>query len=69
MNDVALFNRTYAWDHSAGTLWLNEAGGRAARWDGTSYRVDEPERSGLIGASTPAVFEDMAQRLSVIEAS
>lgn len=66
VNDVALFNRTHAWDHAAGCLWLNEAGGRAARADGTPYRVDQPERSGLIGAASPLVFEEMAQRLAAL---
>jgi len=63
-NDVALFQRTYAWDHAAGALWLNEAGGKAARIDGSTYRVDEVERTGLVAASSPAIFEDMAARLA-----
>lgn len=65
-NDVALFNRTLAWDHAAGALWLNEAGGRAARTDGSAYRVDEPGRTGLIGAASPALFEALAERLARI---
>jgi len=69
VNDVSLFNRTLAWDHAAGTLWLNEAGGRAARFDGTPYRVDQPERTGLIGAASPAVFEEVAARLAALPAA
>jgi len=65
-NDVALFERTNAWDHAAGALWLNEAGGKAARPDGSTYRVDEIERRGLIAASDAAIFEDMAARLAAI---
>jgi hypothetical protein len=53
VNDVSIFERTLAWDHAAGVLFLNEAGGKAARFDGTPYRVDE-DRKGLIGASSPA---------------
>jgi fructose-1,6-bisphosphatase/inositol monophosphatase family enzyme len=68
VNDVSLFNRTLAWDHAAGTLWLNEAGGRSARFDGSPYRVDHPERTGLIGAASPALFEDIANRMATLSA-
>jgi fructose-1,6-bisphosphatase/inositol monophosphatase family enzyme len=59
-NDVSLFERTLAWDHAAGALWLNEAGGKAARPDGSQYRVDEPDRSGLIGAASPLLWDQIA---------
>ena len=65
-NDVSIFERTLAWDHAAGTLWLNEAGGKAARPDGSAYRVDEWDRKGLIGAATPALWDNMAERLSAL---
>lgn len=66
VNDVSIFERTLAWDHAAGVLWLNEAGGKAARMDGSPYRVDEWARKGLIGAASPAIWEDMAERLAVL---
>ena len=59
-NDVSIFERTLAWDHAAGSLWLNEAGGKVARPDGSPYRVDEWERRGLIGAASPALWHAMA---------
>ena len=62
-NDVSLFNRTLPWDHAAGVLWLNEAGGKAARPDGSAYRVDEWDRPGLIGAASPALWDEMAARI------
>ncbi len=62
-NDVAIVERTYAWDHAAGALLLNEAGGRAARPDGSAYRVDEPDRKGLIAASSPALWDELAARI------
>ena len=37
-NDVAFFGRTLPWDHAAGALLLNEAGGKAARPDGRPFR-------------------------------
>ena len=66
-NDVSIFERTLAWDHAAGVLWLNEAGGKAARLDGSPYRVNEHGRTGLIGAASPELFDDLAQRLVVLE--
>ncbi len=67
-NDVSIFERTLAWDHAAGVLWLNEAGGKAARLDGSAYRVDEWNRKGLVGAASPAMWEDMVERLNALEA-
>lgn len=63
-NDLSIFQRTLPWDHAAGVLWLNEAGGMAARPDGSPYRVDEYARPGLIGAASPALWDDLAARLS-----
>ena len=66
-NDVSIFERTLAWDHAAGALWLNEAGGRCARPNGDPYRVDEKGRTGLIGASSPELFDDLAERLAALD--
>lgn len=63
-NDVSLFERTLAWDHAAGVLFLNESGGKAARPDGSPYRVDRHLEPGLIGAASPALFDQMAERLA-----
>jgi fructose-1,6-bisphosphatase/inositol monophosphatase family enzyme len=62
VNDLTIFERTLPWDHAAGALFLNEAGGKAARFDGSAYRVDDGRR-GLIGASSPALWEDLARRV------
>ena len=66
-NDVSSFKRTLPWDHAAGILWLNEAGGKAARLDDTPYRVDEadkPEdRRGLVGASSPQIWNEFIARV------
>jgi fructose-1,6-bisphosphatase/inositol monophosphatase family enzyme len=67
-NDVSIFERTLAWDHAAGALWLNEAGGKAARPDGSPYRVDEWDRPGLIGAASPALWDELAERLAALPA-
>lgn len=65
-NDVSYFERTLAWDHAAGALWLEEAGGKCARPDGSPYRVDEWARKGLIGAASPALWQAMAARLALL---
>jgi fructose-1,6-bisphosphatase/inositol monophosphatase family enzyme len=61
-NDVAFVNRTLAWDHAAGVLFLNEAGGKAARYDGAPYRVDD-DKIGLLAASTPPIWEWISELL------
>jgi len=64
-NDVSIFERTLPWDHAAGVLFLNEAGGRAARPDGSPYRVDDG-RKGLIGAASPDLWDGLAERLNAL---
>ena len=64
VNDVSIFERTLAWDHAAGVLFVNEAGGKAARPDGRAYRVDEAHLPGLIGAASPALWDELAGRLA-----
>ena len=52
-NDISVFERTLPWDHAAGILFVNEAGGKACRFDGSPYRIDD-KRSGLLAAATPS---------------
>ena len=66
VNDISVFERTHAWDHAAGVLFLNEAGGKAARPDGAPYRVDQGDRTGLLGAATPALWDELAERMTGI---
>ena len=47
-NDATLFTRTISWDHAAGVVFLNEAGGRALSQDGKTYRCDQPDAGLLI---------------------
>ena len=61
-NDIAFFNRTFAWDHAAGVLFLNEAGGKVARYDGSPYRVND-DKVGLLAAATPALWDRMIELL------
>ncbi len=63
-NDIAFFHRTFAWDHAAGVLFLNEAGGKAARYDGSPYRTND-DKIGLLAASTPALWDWMSELLKI----
>lgn len=65
-NDVSIFERTLPWDHAAGVLLLNEAGGKAARPDGSPYRVDKHDLPGMIGAATPELWDELAERLAAL---
>lgn len=58
----ALFARALPWDHAPGALFLTEAGGRVARFDGQPYRPTEPG-FGLLAASTLTVWLQLQRRL------
>ncbi|MXO64728.1 inositol monophosphatase family protein [Altericroceibacterium endophyticum] len=62
-HDAAIYQRTLAWDHAAGALFLNEAGGKCARLDGSAYRVDS-QRKGMVGAASSALFDEITERLT-----
>lgn len=63
-NDLTVFSRPLAWDHAAGVLFVNEAGGMVARPDGRPYRVEEHMQPGLIGAASPGLWEELAERIA-----
>ena len=66
VNDCSIFERTLAWDHAPGVLFVNEAGGMAVRPNGRPYRVDEAHLPGLLGAASPALWHGLAARLDQI---
>lgn len=59
---LTLYERTLPWDHAAGALLIEEAGGRVSRLDGSPYRVDD-SRVGLLAAVSP---EHWAQAASLL---
>jgi fructose-1,6-bisphosphatase/inositol monophosphatase family enzyme len=59
INDLSLFERTLPWDHAAGALLVNEAGGRVARLDGSPYRLGDG-RKGLLAAASAALWDEAA---------
>jgi fructose-1,6-bisphosphatase/inositol monophosphatase family enzyme len=63
--DAAVFQRTLAWDHGAGALFLEEAGGRVSRWNGEPYRLQAG--GGIVAASDPATWELAMEALALSE--
>lgn len=61
-NDVALFWRSMPWDHAPGGLFVNEAGGKLARLDGSPYRLGD-DRTGLLAAASPRIWDETAKLL------
>jgi fructose-1,6-bisphosphatase/inositol monophosphatase family enzyme len=62
-NDLALFERVLPWDHVAGALFVEEAGGKVARLDGSPYHFWDG-RSGLLAAGSPAMWNLSAEILN-----
>ena len=60
-----LYRRTKPWDHAAGALMVEEAGGLAQRFDGSPYDPAGSTEGGIISAVAPKV---MAEVRSVYEA-
>ncbi|WP_114952317.1 inositol monophosphatase family protein [Sphingosinicella terrae] len=58
-DDMALFQRSLPWDHAAGALIVEEAGGRVTHWDRSDYRVGG-HGSGILAAASPALWERAA---------
>lgn len=48
----ALYRSMKPWDHVAGALIVNEAGGRVAKWDGSPYRPTDTA-GGILAAASP----------------
>ena len=65
--DLALFERTLAWDHAPGVMLVEEAGGRCARLDGTPYSITDG-RTGLLVARSPDFWEGAAALLQDLPA-
>lgn len=61
-NDLTVFERSLPWDHASGAIFLNEAGGKLCRTDGTPYVVGD-DRRGLLGAASPHLWDEAARVL------
>jgi fructose-1,6-bisphosphatase/inositol monophosphatase family enzyme len=58
-----LYWRTLVWDHAPGVLFLEEAGGKAARLDGRRYRPADMTDAILL-AQTPQIWEEIAAAMT-----
>lgn len=65
--DFLLYWRALPWDHAAGALLLQEAGGVARRIDGRDYHPGQPGR-GLLVASDPASWHEVREGLGLARA-
>ncbi|WP_114227125.1 MULTISPECIES: inositol monophosphatase family protein [Sphingomonas] len=54
--DLIVYWRTLPWDHAAGTLLVEEAGGAVRQLDGSPYRPATP-RPGLVAAASEELLE------------
>ena len=63
--DFALYWRTLPWDHAPGVLFLQEAGGQAARLDGSAYRVANHARSGLLVSRNKEIWAKVKSTLLI----
>ncbi len=63
--DFALYWRTLPWDHAPGVLFLQEAGGHATRLDGSSYRVADHAREGLLVARNKETWAKVKSTLFI----
>lgn len=62
--DFVCYWRGLPWDHAPGALILNEAGGSAARYDGTPYQPDG--RLGVLAASNLETAETVRRTLELL---
>lgn len=61
----SLYRMTKPWDHAAGALMMDEAGGGALQFDGGSYSAAQPLNAGLI---TAASREALAEARDLLDA-
>ena len=65
--DFSLYRRTKPWDHAAGALMVNEAGGQAERFDGTPYGPAGSMEGGIITAVSAGVLTEVREILEAVQ--
>lgn len=55
--DVSMFWNTYPWDHAAGALIVEEAGGKVAFKDGLRYKPGITDKKGILTTGDPAIWQ------------
>ena len=57
--DFSLYRTTKPWDHAAGALMLEEAGGAALRFNGRPFRAADRIDSGIIASPSKQVLAEV----------
>ena len=65
--DFNLYRRTKPWDHAAGALMIEEAGGLAQRFDGTPYGPAGSIEGGIISAVSRNVMGEVRSVFETLE--
>ncbi len=60
-SDFAIFSHMKPWDHLAGVLMVEEAGGIVRKFDGSAYAITD-NKGGIIVASHPDVMEQVRSK-------
>lgn len=55
--DVSMFWNTYPWDHAAGALIVEEAGGKVGFKDGLRYKPGITEKKGILTTGDPEIWQ------------
>ncbi len=61
----AAYNKLMPWDHLAGTLIVEEAGGYAARWDGSPY-LPRHRDGGLLVAGSEEAWQQLRREVFTV---
>lgn len=62
--DFSLYCTIKPWDHLAGSLAVQEAGGRVLKWDGTPYTPQDHDGNGIVSAANGALMRDLQDDLT-----
>ena len=65
--DFTLYRMTKPWDHAAGALMLEEAGGQALRFNGARFRPADRIDSGIIAAPSREIVSEVRAALEAVE--
>jgi fructose-1,6-bisphosphatase/inositol monophosphatase family enzyme len=64
--DYCLYRMTKPWDHAAGALMMQEAGGQAVRFNGTPFRPADRIDAGIIAAPSPQTVSEVRAVLEMV---
>jgi fructose-1,6-bisphosphatase/inositol monophosphatase family enzyme len=65
--DFNLYRMTKPWDHAAGSLMMEEAGGQGLRFDGSAYRAGDRVEAGIISAPSPETVVAVREVFEVVQ--